>query len=767
MSKLTRTRLREPRATTLYSYDQVWAKPSYSLERHTKDCLQLFEIVRRFKEPIAVRVAGRAKIDVNALWESSFLTLILHDIGKATTPFQKYIRNEGEMESHAFISSYFVNEISRGETCLRLDGNPAGLEALAVASHHSPLHASKFEMMYGENVDDPQILEDVVSRFIADFASREFRKFSGKQLDWTGACPKTYQEIYEGYDIINSRLRRTRSANDGSVRLPFAFLKSILHYCDWYASALDFSPQYSPTIVASRVLQHLLKEQGKSVELRAFQKRSMAAGEAILQAPTGVGKTDAGLLWADKYMGSRKLLYLLPTMTTSNKMRDRLSKILGCEVGLLHGTSDYMLRVNEEHETQEEEKTIRPLLFSKSFIYPCTVATVDQLLFTMFNWGRWELKLTNAGNSAIIVDEIHTYEPYTVALIVETLKAFRSLGAKCFVMSATVPAVLRRFLFGELKLEEVPRDSSFDDRIRTSINLRLDEQITSAIPNILRHYQDKKKILVICNTVATSKAIFQRLRKEKRVRRNRRFLLNSQFIMRDRAGKEKFLEQLKNEHGPFILVATQVVEVSLDIDFDVLFTEASPIDAFIQRLGRVNRYGKPTKAPVFVFRQTPNADKVYDPKIVQDSVKQLERKVTSKPKEIELMRMVDKVYGEGEYRSKFEQELTRAQTIIADVQDNLRYLYRLTAEEKMLQRIVTRESEYVTINVIPKDFEESALNLPKEHRYRRIEYTVKVPYYRVIGRLNSPVDGVIVADVGYDKELGVIYPDRETEAYIY
>jgi CRISPR-associated endonuclease/helicase Cas3 len=729
--------------------------------------LRLFDIVKRFKTPIAARVADQAQIDVNALWQSSFLTLILHDIGKATVPFQKYIRSEGKMESHAFISFHFTREICGNETCFRLDGQPAGLEALAVASHHSPLHSSKFEKMYNGNDDDPQILEGAVERFLTNFVSSEFQKFLGKPLDWKVDFPKTYNEIYEYFDVTNSRLRRERTVSTESVRLPFAFLKTILHYCDWYGSALDFNPQYSPSLVRSRVMKHLRQEQKKPIKLHVFQEKSKTADNAILQAPTGTGKTNAGLLWADKYMGSRKLLYLLPTMTTSNKMHDRLSKILGCEVGLLHGTSDYMLRVNEEHETQEEEKAVRSLLFSKSFVYPCTVATVDQLLFTMFNWGRWELKLMNAGNSAIIVDEIHAYEPYTVALIVETLKALQSLGAKCLIMSATIPAVLRKFLLSELRLAESPRDTSFDDQIRTSINLRLNKKITSAIPSILRHYHEKKKILVICNTVATSKALFQMLRKENDVRTNTRFLLHSQFIMRERRSKENFLEELKKKQGPFILVATQVVEVSLNIDFDVLFTEACPIDALIQRLGRVNRYGKAAPAPVFIFRQTPNADRVYDPKLVQDSLKQLGLKARSKLKEIELMQMVDNVYQETEYKSKFEQELTRVQTVIGDVQDNLRYLYRLTTEEKMLQRVVTRENDYVTINVIPKEFEGAALNLPQDARYRRIEYTVKVPYYRLIGRLNSPADGVMIADVDYDKELGVIYSDKETEAYIY
>ena len=751
----------------MYSYEEIWAKKEYPLEKHIKDCLRLFEHVKRFKESIATRIAELSGTDARALWESSFLTIALHDIGKASIPFQKYIRN-GKKESHAFISFYFVDRICSNRTPLRFDDYPIGLEALAVASHHSPLHPSKFEMYEG-NEDSPQILEDAVIRFLTNFISRQSEEFLGKPLDWEKSFPRTYNEIFETLAVRDARLRRSRTLSDRSVRLPFAFLKSMLHYCDWYASARDFNPQYSPNSIKARVLRYLRGKKKKPVELRYLQKESEKPHDAILQAPTGTGKTEAALVWADKYARSKKLLYLLPTMTTSNKMYDRLSKTLGCETGLLHGTSDYMLSINEEHEGQEEPAVIRKSLFSKSFISPCTVATVDQLIFAMFNWGRWELKMINAGNSAIIVDEIHAYEPYTVALIVETLKAFQSLGAKCFIMSATVPTVLRKFLIDQLNLAEVPRDTSFDKRVRTLIKFRLKETIPSSIPKILGFYQLGEKILVICNTVATSKSVFRGLRNEKGIKRNTLILLHSQFTMKDRAAKESIIENIRRRKGPFILVATQVVEVSLDIDFDVLFTEACPIDALVQRLGRVNRGGERPPSPVFIYKQTPNADRVYDPELVRDSVKQLCSYGGGKLKEFEFTEMVDNIYSKIAYKNDLQRELEKAQVLLADVQDNLRYVYRLTAEEKMLQRVVTRENDYVTINVTPKDFKDVVLSLPKNERYKRVEYTVKVPFYRVQRLIEKELleQGVVVADVGYNRELGVIYPDRETETFIY
>jgi len=766
MSKHILMRLREKKATILYSYDEVWAKPEYPLEHHMEDCLQLFSKVKHFKKAIAGTIAERANIEAEDLWSSAFFTTLLHDVGKASIPFQKYLRQQGEKESHAFTSFYFVNQICSNVSKLKINEKTTGLEALAVASHHSPLHPLKFEEWYKGVEEEPQILKDVVRRYLKDFAAKKAMEYVGKVTELDVSFPQTYNDIYESFALLNARLRTSRTISNDSIRLPFAFLKSILHYCDWYGSNKEFNPQYSPDNVESRILRYLEEKEKTPIQLKQFQEGIKTLNDTILQAPTGTGKTEAATLWADKYISSKKVLYLLPTMTTCNKMYDRLKKMLGCEVGLLHGTSDYMLATNEEYEGQEEFERIRQSLFCKSFMYPCTVATVDQLLFTMFNWGRWELKLLNAGNSAIIVDEIHAYEPYTVALIVHTLKLLRSLGAKNLVMSATIPTVLQDILSSELGLTSY-KDTSYDRRIRTSIQLKTSKEITSAVQKIVRRYEDKKKVLVICNTVATSKAVYKAIEYSKKIKKNKLLLLHSQFIMRDRADKEDFLENLKYCPGPFVLVATQVVEVSLDIDFDVLFTEACPIDALIQRLGRVNRRGERPPAEVFIYKQTPNADRVYDPALVRDSVKQLCSRGRSKLEEFELAKIVNDVYDKEDYESRFQEEFKKTRALIADVQDNLRHMYRLTVDEKMLQRVVTRESDYVTINVVPRDYADRVSSLPKDERYRRVEFTVKVPYYKIKRNLRQPLDGVLVADVDYDPQLGVIYPERDTEAYIY
>ena len=143
-----------------------------------------------------------------------------------------------------------------------------------------------------------------------------------------------------------------------------------------------------------------------------------------------------------------------------------------------------------------------------------------------------------------------------------------------------MPLFLKRMVteaLGELTHVEVPpaeRDRFTRHRVRL-----LEGNIHAAIPQIEEHLTEGKRALVVCNTVRHAQTVFEELQF---VARNAK-LLHSRFILRDR-------ERIEKELGDAdLLVGTQAVEVSLDIDFDILFTEPAPIDALIQRFGRVNR----------------------------------------------------------------------------------------------------------------------------------------------------------------------------------
>jgi CRISPR-associated helicase Cas3/CRISPR-associated endonuclease Cas3-HD len=593
-----------------YSYNEVLAKkdPDIPLFQHIEDSLKLFKPIREYKSNLIKNFCAKYSFPEEQFWESAFLIVALHDIGKASVPFQKYICKEGKMESHPFLSFWFVQQACSNYTWIegkrREISRPIPVEALIVANHHSPFRQGKFED-YKDNQESPLLIQDTIERICQEIIKPKFNEHPGGNLSLSFEYPQTYGEIFNQYALANVLVRSASIQDRKRLRVLFSLLKSVLHYCDWYASENISSFEYFPTIKETE-LKKAVGERArvKDVGWYPFQtKCKNHIGGAILQAPTGKGKTEAALLWAMNNGEGKKIVYLMPTMTTTNKMHERLKRILGEDIGIVHGTSDYLLFSERDYQDTWEFRWHS--LFSKAFIHKCTVATVDQLLFILFNWGKWDLRLSNAANSVLIFDEIHCYEPYTVALIVEITKLLQSLGAMPLFMSATFPTKLKEFLKAELGLDDIERDTSFDNLCRVEIEWQPyneDKEISAAAGQIAESYQNGKKVLVICNTIRTAKEMYYRLL-EFEIPSLDLLLFHSQFILYDRILREDLLENLPA--GGFVAVTTQVVEVSLDIDFDLLYTEACPIDALIQRLGRVNRKGIKSEAKAYILRWSP------------------------------------------------------------------------------------------------------------------------------------------------------------------
>jgi len=170
--------------------------------------------------------------------------------------------------------------------------------------------------------------------------------------------------------------------------------------------------------------------------------------------------------------------------------------------------------------------------------------------------------------------------------------------AKILIMSATMPSFLKDMFLDDLHIEnEIVMDKKELSRyLRHKCNI-IDGDILENIDLIIKRLQNKEKVLIVCNTVNRAQDVYKLLRNQV----NDSALLHGRFILKDREAIEKNLENLN------LLVGTQVIEVSLDIDYDVCFSEPAPIDALIQRFGRINRRknsdGLPLKGicDVFVF----------------------------------------------------------------------------------------------------------------------------------------------------------------------
>jgi len=306
---------------------------------------------------------------------------------------------------------------------------------------------------------------------------------------------------------------------------------------------------------------------------------------AMLRAPTGWGKTTVSLLYPLDKTCSR-VFYLLPTITAINSFFEKLHNAFGDDVSKIFYFYDT--------EVKENEEKLATLFFARSFLTPVVITTVDQFLLSFLQCGRYHTKRVAFRNSSIILDEVHLLNPVMLTLLTDLVEMYRDKYClRLLLMSATFPRALERYLKQRLRIS----DNSFldfgDEYRRRKNRVRFDlseEDITKYVDDIRHEYEAQpvgKRILVICNTVGKSVKLAKLLRQAGCETR----LLHARFMYRDRREKEMEIDK-DLKHEPHVLVATQVCEVSLDVSYQSLHTEAAPLGSIIQRFGRVNRYSE-------------------------------------------------------------------------------------------------------------------------------------------------------------------------------
>jgi CRISPR-associated endonuclease/helicase Cas3 len=746
------------------------AKPDKTLLEHIQDCLGVFKSVQRYFNPLAQQLAQKLALPSERLWQNAFYTVFFHDFGKGTTSFQRRVTAPEDKKpwaySHALASVPFIwNAVWREP--IRWKSQPVFFEALAVAAHHSPLHPNLFYDDYGKGSLQPNYLLDELQTLHRQLPTL-FVQTLDAPLPATSNFPQP-EALSNPFRVLEEQVKeptfqalRHVSRREGvMLRELYAFFKGILHYCDWLGSGELKMPSTLDKI-HERVEAGVRARNPQFIDWYDFQKKALFADQQslLLQAPTGQGKTEAALLWTSSEM-PRKILYLLPTMVTANRMRQRLQDYFGKDnIGLAHSAASYYLHKELERISPEDEREewsrfyVNEILLSKTFIKPVTVATVDQLLYSFFNWRHWELITTNAAQAVVVLDEIHAYDLYTFGLILSALQRLAQRGARFVIMSATFPSFLEQRLKEVLGNNvAVVRDQATLQLKRHEIHLRNDT-LESGLNEIVRDFRTPKakKVLVICNTVGRSKEIFEALRKKlSNDERERVALFHSQFILRDRAKRE---EQLEQTEGPFLAVATQVVEVSLDVDFDVLYTEAAPPDALVQRLGRVNRKGDKGQVPAYIFRETENSHYIYNKDLIAHGLELIAGKASLITESV-WKEIVEQVYDPKHLPPKVLEDFNEGLEIFATVQEQLSYLYDLRLSEIGLWA-KTRKERYPTVEVVPIRFQKE---IEAIEPWRRLEYTVRVPFYAVHGflRYQPEESHLFVAEVQYDDDRGVVY----------
>jgi len=479
--------------------------------------------------------------------------------------------------------------------------------------------------------------------------------------------------------------------------------------------------------------------------LHAHQEAALRLQDsALLMAPTGSGKTETALLWAASAAAASsapRLFYVLPFQASMNAMKLRLDAMPGQgDVALRHSRALQALYRQylrpDDSAASAESRARAAAALARLHMPPVHVLSPYQLLKAFYRVRGYEAVLADAAGGLFVFDEIHAYEPKRLALILGMCGALnRRFDARFCFMSATFPAFLRTWLDEQVpnleRIEAAPE--TFHRFRRHRVRLvpgRLDEG--SGLQRVVQAARSGLSVLVCCNRISRAQQVAELLR----VEGVEVELLHGRFNARDRLRKEERVRgcvatTLGEKKQPMVLVATQVVEVSLDVDFDVLFTEPAPLDALLQRFGRINR-GCRGLRDIYVFAD-PVEEFPYDPLLVQASVALLAREFGEPGAVIDESQVnawIDSIYS-GEMLARMESDFrTQLQEFEAVIVPGL----GLLASEEALEREFYRAFD--GIEVLPAALEAEHEELLKQEPLAASSLTVSLRW-RQFARLKG------------------------------
>lgn len=364
----------------------------------------------------------------------------------------------------------------------------------------------------------------------------------------------------------------------------------------------------------------------------------------LIEAPTGSGKTEAALYLADTWaraLQQRGLYVAMPTMATSNQMWERVGNFLKQRHGgdveplLVHSQARWVVPPPEptlQEEGQETEVSAATALAwflprKKSLLAPYAVGTVDQALLSVLQARHFFVRLFGLSDKTVIFDEIHAYDTYMSTIFQRLLGWLRAMRASVVLLSATLPAQTRRELLAAYagQMVDVPEVdypaiawATADGKAgATPLPTPIDHTLAlhwlnrepATIVDVLREaLREGGCAAVICNTVARAQEVYAALKEAKIVPEADLTLFHARFPFGWRDEREKgvlarFGKTATRENGKrperAIVVATQVIEQSLDLDFDIMVSDLAPVDLLVQRAGRLHRHPRQTRpAPV-------------------------------------------------------------------------------------------------------------------------------------------------------------------------
>ncbi len=774
--------------------DTIWAKSAEkgkagqaeSLARHT------WYVLERLAEAIRLRPNLPTALGFPRLWNCLFWACFLHDFGKAARGFQERLRGGGKwLHRHEVLSLAFLDWIADA-----LSDEECRWVAAAIVSHHKD--ADEIQLMYMDPTDPAdEPLITLVDEINDEVKSSLWRWLNECAVSWIEALglgsfgiqvptlppqAEALQDVREQgaarirYWLQTYRrwLKRLDRSDEDSLIIGTLALRGHLISSDHMASA---HTDELPSSLLSRPSDLLTRLQINESNLYAHQKTCVTTrGSAVLIAPTGSGKTESALLWACAQTdGTRpvpRLFYTLPYQASMNAMFDRLNKkAFPRQVGLEHSRSTlalYRRLLDQDYTPQNAARIAR---WSKNLArlgyFPVRVLSPYQILKAPYRLKGYESLLSDFFDAAFVLDEVHAYDPARLAMILATVKYLRErFGARFFVMSATISSLLQAKLvdaLGPFTLIRATPDL-FAQFQRHRLLVRDGDILSDAsLTQIAEVARSGQSVLVCCNTVKRTQTAYDELRRKFGDEGKAKvLLLHGCFNGRDRLAKETIIQKATGLHSrerrSIVLVATQVVEVSLDIDLDVIYTDPAPLEALLQRFGRVNRQMRLKEgAYTYVFREPADGQHVYEDDLVSATLAMLEKQAKTAPliNEDRISDWLDEIYS-GEIADRWNK---RYDQVYAEFSDACLTTLRAFNSDEGLEQAFYQAFD--SIEVLPACLEEQYSQLAQDEPLEASQLLVPLRYSQFCrlhaqGKVwRTERDWPPIADVLYTAERGL------------
>ena len=706
-----------------------------TLKEHTDALLERYYILKK---------AYGSRIPDEKHWKLLYKAVLYHDFGKVNNDFQ-YKRHR-DIKSNIFIEKSEFGHIPHNYLSpLFLPISKWSLTKVerriliqAIAYHHER-----------NTQPNEKILEKIY-----DEELRQHFKLLQQEMDVE--LPDEDQDAFRITRYLNQR-KRVKELEEPDVYFLYVIIKGLLHRLDHAASA-HVPIEIDTSLDISELTKTYMEKEFGSRKLRPLQQFTFKHQDKnlIIVAQTGMGKTEASLLWA----GKTKTFFTLPIRVSLNALFNRVHYGMGYQnAGLLHGSSASHLDENgiEQWEIINDQ--------SRNFANKLLFTTVDQILKFPFKYKGYEKMFATMTYSKVIIDEIQAYDPWMVAVIIRAIEMIHKIGGQFMIMTATLPQIY----FDELKERHIIDENclykEFVDNDFIRHRIFIDKQSVLNSIDEISEQGKSKKVLVIVNTVDRAIELYEHLKGLDTK------LLHSRFIQKDRAFLEKEIKRFAEEESHGIWITTQLVEASIDIDFDILHTELSTIDSLLQRFGRCYRKRQldHEQPNIFIYtNDVSGSGSVYNEdilKLTESYLQDFHWKVINEQQKVDMVKRIysketlhnttfyktfknavqelkyieDYQYSEAEAQ-KVLRKIDALRIIPREIYNNILYLLeRLEVEQNSSKRSeIRREIEKHTISVPRRKYEPNLLD--------------EIDFYQTSqdGRRYPLIQDIFVLDVPYE-----------------